>query len=52
VNILADILKVVLAAKVRHSLTPKNIRIINKVSGSILIVFGIAIAYSIKFLND
>ena len=51
VNILADILKVVLAAKVRHSLTPHNINIINKVSGTILIGFGLAIIYGIKFLN-
>jgi threonine/homoserine/homoserine lactone efflux protein len=51
VNILADILKVILAAKVRHSLTPHNIKIINKISGTILIGFGIAIIYGIKFLN-
>jgi threonine/homoserine/homoserine lactone efflux protein len=51
VNILADILKVVLAAKVRHSLTPHNINIINKISGIILILFGLAIIYGIKFLN-
>lgn len=51
VNILADVLKVVLAAKVRHSLTPHNINIINKVSGTILIGFGLAIIYGIKFLN-
>lgn len=51
VNILADVLKVVLAAKVRHSLTPHNINIINKISGTILIGFGLAIIYGIKFLN-
>jgi threonine/homoserine/homoserine lactone efflux protein len=51
VNILADVLKVVLAAKVRHSLTPHNISIINKISGTILIGFGLAIIYGIKFLN-
>jgi threonine/homoserine/homoserine lactone efflux protein len=51
VNILADILKVVLAAKVRHSLTPHNVNIINKISGTILIGFGLAIIYGIKFLN-
>lgn len=51
VNILADILKVVLAAKVRHNLTPHNINIINKVSGTILIGFGLTIIYGIKFLN-
>ncbi len=52
VNIIADILKVVLAAKVRHSLTPHNINIINKISGTILIGFGLAIIYGIKFLNQ
>lgn len=51
VNILADILKVVLAARVRHSLTPHNISIINKISGTILIGFGLAIIYGIKILN-
>lgn len=51
INIVADIMKVILAAKVRHSLTPHNIRIINKISGSILIFFGAAIIYGIYFLN-
>lgn len=51
VNILADILKVMMAAKIRHRLTPHNINIINKVSGSILIIFAISIAYGILFLN-
>lgn len=51
INIVADIMKVMLAAKVRHSLTPHNIRIINKISGSILILFGVAIIYGIYFLN-
>lgn len=51
INIVADIMKVILAAKVRHSLTPHNIRIINKISGSILILFGAAIIYGIYFLN-
>ncbi len=51
INILADIMKVMLATKVRHSLTPHNIRIINKISGSILILFGAAIIYGIYFLN-
>lgn len=52
INILADIMKVMLAARVRHSLTPHNIRIINKISGGILILFGAAIIYSIYFLNQ
>ena len=51
VNIVADVLKVMLAAKVRHSLTPHNINIINKISGTILIIFGLGIVYGIRFLN-
>jgi threonine/homoserine/homoserine lactone efflux protein len=52
VNILADIFKVLLAAKVRNSLTPHNINIINKISGTILILFGLAIIYGIQFLKN
>ena len=52
INMLADIMKVMLAARVRHSLTPHNIRIINKISGGILILFGAAIIYSVYFLNQ
>ncbi len=51
VNIVADVLKVMLAARVRHSLTPNNINIINKISGTILIIFGLGIVYGIRFLN-
>lgn len=51
VNIVADVLKVMLAAKVRHNLTPHNINIINKISGTILIIFGLGIVYGIRFLN-
>lgn len=47
VNIIADVLKVMLAAKVRHRLTPHNIRVINKVSGAILVAFGLAIIYGL-----
>ncbi len=52
VNFVADVLKVMLAAKVRHSLTPQNINIINKISGTILIIFGLGIVYGIRFLNQ
>jgi threonine/homoserine/homoserine lactone efflux protein len=51
VNIIADVVKVLLAAKVRHSLTPHNIKMINKVSGTILIGFAVAIVYGVYFLN-
>lgn len=47
VNILADIAKVMLAAKVRHRLTAHNIKIINRISGTILILFGLGILYGI-----
>jgi threonine/homoserine/homoserine lactone efflux protein len=51
VNIIADVVKVLLAAKVRHSLTPHNIKMFNKVSGTILIGFAVAIVYGVYFLN-
>lgn len=43
INISADLLKVVLAGKIRKSLNEKNIRLINKISGLILLGFGIAL---------
>ncbi len=41
--LLADVIKVLLANKIRKRLTPKNIHRINQVNGVILIGFGIAI---------
>jgi threonine/homoserine/homoserine lactone efflux protein len=49
-NMGADVGKVMLAGKLRSRLTLHNLSIINKVSGSILIGFGIALVYSIVFL--
>lgn len=43
VNITADIFKVLMAGKLRTRLTLRNISLINKVSGTILIGFGIAL---------
>lgn len=43
INISADLLKVVLAGKIRKNLNEKNIRLINKISGLILLGFGIAL---------
>ena len=40
-----DVLKVFLAEKLRTKLTPHNIHIINKISGIILIGFGIALIW-------
>ncbi len=47
----ADITKVLLANKIREKLTPHNIHIINRISGIILIVFGLAIITGMLFFN-
>ena len=51
VNILSDIAKVMMAGRLREKLTMHNIRIINKVSGTILILFGIALFYGVMSGN-
>ena len=51
VNIAADILKVMLAGKLRTRLTLHNISLINKVSGVILAGFGLALFYGTYFLS-
>ena len=43
VNVAADILKVFMAGKLRKRLTIHNISLINKISGTILIGFGVAL---------
>ncbi len=43
----ADILKVMLAGKIRNRLTPHNIHILNRINGLILIVFGIALIWGL-----
>jgi threonine/homoserine/homoserine lactone efflux protein len=52
VNMLADIAKVLLAGKLRNKLTLKNLSIINKVSGSILIGFALVLLYGIVFFTE
>lgn len=44
-----DILKVILAGKIRTKLTPHNITIINRINGIILIGFGIAMIWGLIF---
>lgn len=51
-NMLADVAKVLLAGKLRERLTLHNISIINKVSGTILVGFGIALLYGVIFLSN
>ncbi len=48
-NMGADVGKVMLAGTLRNKLTVHNLSIINKISGTILIGFGIALVYSIIF---
>lgn len=46
-----DILKVLLAGKIRNRLTPHNITIINRINGAILILFGIALIWGLLFFK-
>ncbi len=47
-----DIVKVVLAGKIRQKLTPKIIHIINVLSGIILLGFGIAVIWGLLFYKS
>jgi threonine/homoserine/homoserine lactone efflux protein len=49
-NMVADVGKVMLAGTLRNKLTVHNLSIINRISGTILIGFGLVIVYSIIFL--
>ena len=51
-NMAADAGKVMMAGKLRKRLTLHNLSIINKISGTILIGFGIALLYGVLFLSD
>lgn len=48
-NMLADALKVLLAGKLRKKLTLHNLSLVNKISGVILVGFGIALLWGIAF---
>jgi threonine/homoserine/homoserine lactone efflux protein len=50
-NVVADVLKVIMAGKLRSRLTIHNISLINKISGTILIGFGLALLYGAVFLT-
>ena len=51
VNMSADVGKVMMAGKLRNKLTLKTLSVINKISGTLLIVFGVALAYGVIFLH-
>jgi len=42
-----DVLKVLLAGKIRNRLTPHNIHILNKINGLLLIILGIALVWGL-----
>lgn len=50
-NLTADFSKVLLANKIRNKLTPHNIHLINRISGVVLILFGIVIVVGIFMRN-
>ncbi len=50
--LIADFAKVMLAGKLRTKLTPHNIHNINRISGLILIGFGLALIWGLVFHGD
>ena len=51
INMGADVGKVMMAGNLRKKLTVHNLSIINKISGAILVVFGMALLYGVIFLE-
>lgn len=51
-NIIADVAKVLLAGRLGNNLTINNISIINKVTGVILVAFGVVLLYTAIFVKD
>lgn len=49
-NMSADVMKVTVAGKLSKKLTIKNIRLINKISGLILVLFGTVLLFGVLFL--
>jgi threonine/homoserine/homoserine lactone efflux protein len=47
--LIGDIIKVILAGKLRNKLNVKNIHLINRINGGILIGFGIALLWGLIF---
>jgi threonine/homoserine/homoserine lactone efflux protein len=52
VNMSADVGKVMMAGKLRNKLTLKTLSAINRISGTILIGFGIALLYGVIFYHQ
>ena len=52
VNMCADVGKVMMAGKLRKKLTVHNLSIINKISGAILMAFGMFFTYTVSSFLD
>jgi threonine/homoserine/homoserine lactone efflux protein len=52
INMVADVAKVMMAGKIRNSLTPRHILLINRISGTILVIFAVVLLYGVLFLGD
>lgn len=52
VNVVADLLKVLMAGKLRKKLTLHNLSLVNKIAGLILVGFGIALLWGVAFLTE
>lgn len=48
----ADILKVMLAQKIRKKLTPHNINLLNRINGLVLLGFGFVLLWGLIFYGD
>jgi threonine/homoserine/homoserine lactone efflux protein len=48
-NIAADFFKINLAGKLRNKLNDKNITIVNKISGSMFLLFGLALIFGVWY---
>lgn len=48
----SDILKVMMAQKIRKKLTPHNIQILSRINGMILLGFGIVLLWGLLFFGD
>jgi len=51
INMIADVFKVMMAGRIRDKLTVHNISLINKISGTILMVFGLVLLYGVIFIK-
>jgi len=51
INMSADVGKVLMAGKLRSKLTEKTLSVVNKISGTLLIIFGVVLACDVLFLH-